>query len=63
MRDNVRAAVVIGLVDELAVSEGHAYRARVRLASLFPPTGPGPTDDDVRAAVTATAPAPPEELA
>ena len=49
-------ARVMALLEDLTPDSGHRRRAGVRIAGLFPPTGPGPTDDDVRAAVTATAP-------
>lgn len=57
---NLRAAQVSIAIDVLAAgNEAHARRARVRVAGLYPPTGPGPSDDDVRAVVAATAPVQP----
>lgn len=47
------------LLDELGVDGGHRRRAGVRIAALFPPSRPGPSDDDVRQAVAATAPVQP----
>lgn len=48
---------VLDRVAELATSDLHGYRARVRLAAQVPPPGV-PTDEQVHDALAATAPPP-----
>lgn len=48
-------------LDEHAVNAGHARRARVRVASRFPPSAPFPSREAVDQALADTAPTP-EEL-
>lgn len=59
MSRNERLAGLLAYIDEQTSSEGHAYRTRVRVAALHPPTGPFPTREAVDAAIAHTTP--PEE--
>lgn len=59
---NERVARLLAYIDGRAVTEAHAYRTRVRVAGLHPPTGPFPTLEAVDQALADTAPTTEEQI-
>lgn len=54
---NTRVARLLAYIDQHTGPGDHGYRAKVRVASLHPPTGPFPTVEAVDQAIADTAPA------